>query len=142
MLVDDDQDILDLLEYNLIKEGYEVRKVNQSNTAIDLASDFNPDLFVLDVMMPVLNGIELCNRIRQSNQFEKTQVLFLSAMSNSDIVHQAYENGANEYYDKMSGIKSLIDKIKVIMDTNFGAHRFSATAWVDLVNSNSSKWFI
>ena len=64
LVVDDDHDILDLLEYNLEREGFKVRTVNMSTQAVAECLSFDPDLIILDIMMPGLNGIELCKNIR------------------------------------------------------------------------------
>ncbi len=64
LLVDDDQDILELLEYNLEKEGYKVKTLDDSNVAVSVAIDFSPDLIILDIMMPRPNGIEICKELR------------------------------------------------------------------------------
>ena len=66
LIVDDDEDILDLLKYNLQKEGYQVKTITDSTTAMNVALRFGPDLIILDLMMPETNGIEVCKRLRSS----------------------------------------------------------------------------
>ena len=81
LLVDDEQDILEILSYNLQKEGYEVHTANNGNEGIELAKSIVPDLILLDVMMPEKDGIETCQEMRQIKELQKTLIVFLSARS-------------------------------------------------------------
>jgi two-component system alkaline phosphatase synthesis response regulator PhoP len=77
LVVDDDSDILDLLEYNLEKEGFKVKTLDDSTRAVDLAKDFAPELIILDIMMPHPNGIEVCRELRAMKRFTDTYIFFL-----------------------------------------------------------------
>lgn len=116
--MDDDEDILDLLKYNLEKEGYEVKTLNGSAKVIRTAKKFCPDLIILDILLPGHNGIELCQKLRSKDRFENTYIFFLTASSNS---HQqtVYEEGGDDYIEKMMGIKSLLRRIGAVLKGDF-----------------------
>ncbi len=112
LVVDDDRDILDLLEYNLKKEGFKVRTVDVSSQAVDVCIQFGPDLIILDIIMPEVNGIEVCRRIRAIDRFRDTFIFFLSAKSEKYYQKAAFDTGGNDFIDKIIGIRSLKSKIK------------------------------
>ena len=76
LVVDDDHDILDLLEYNLVLEGFKVKTEDDSTHAVATCLDFDPDLIILDIMMPEINGIEVCKQIRSIRKFKDTFIFF------------------------------------------------------------------
>ncbi len=119
MVVDDDKDILDLLAYNLWKEGYAVKVVDESKKVIRAAKSFHPDLIVLDLMMPHPNGIELCRELRGMQEFENTYIFFLTAKSDAYYQQAAFETGADDYIEKIMGLRSLTHKIKAVLKKNF-----------------------
>lgn len=81
LVVDDDPDILELLRYNLSREGFKTKVVENSQEAIGVALSFRPDLIILDIMMPAPSGIELCKQLRSLPQFKDTYIFFLTARS-------------------------------------------------------------
>src|SRR5688572_1873333 len=81
LVVDDEADILEFIQYNLKKEGYHVSVAQNGKDAIAIAARVKPDLILLDVMMPVMDGIETCKRIKADPEFSKTFVVFLTARS-------------------------------------------------------------
>jgi len=103
LVVDDDFDILDLLEYNLEKEGYKVKTLDDSHKAVNLAKNFSPDLIILDVMMPHPNGIELCREFRSLKQFQDTYIFFLTAKSEYYYQQAALDTGGDDYIEKIIG---------------------------------------
>ncbi|MCU0357793.1 MAG: response regulator transcription factor [Cyclobacteriaceae bacterium] len=115
LLVDDDHDILDLLQYNLEKEGYQVKAVDESKKVLKTAQSFHPDLIVMDLMMPHPNGIELCRELRRMKEFEDTYIFFLTAKSDNYYRQAAYETGADDYIEKIMGIRSLTHKITAVL---------------------------
>jgi two-component system, OmpR family, alkaline phosphatase synthesis response regulator PhoP len=119
LLVDDDQDILDLLKYNLGKEGYKVRALAKSEHALAVASSFKPDLIILDIMMPEINGINLCRELRNMEAFKKTYIFFLTARPETYYQHAAYETGGDDYVEKVIGLKSLTKKINSVLKENY-----------------------
>lgn len=119
LVVDDDQDILDLLNYNLWKEGYKVRVVEESKKAVQIACSFHPDLIVLDLMMPHPNGIEICRELRSLKAFESVYIFFLTAKSEPYYQQAALSCGADDYIEKIMGLRSLTQKISAVLKRNF-----------------------
>ena len=78
LLVDDEEDILEFLSYNLIKEGYKIKTANNGKSALKILEKFNPDLIILDVMMPEMDGIEVCESIRKNEKNDDILILFLT----------------------------------------------------------------
>lgn len=115
MVVDDDYDILDLLEYNLEKEGYKVKTLDDSHQALSLAKKFSPDLIILDIMMPHPNGIELCREFRSMKQFQDTYIFFLTAKSESYFQQAALDTGGDDYIEKVIGLRALTYKIGSVL---------------------------
>ena len=111
LLVDDEEDILDLLEYNLSKEGYEVKRAADGLAALELAKDFIPQLILLDVMMPKLDGIETCRRLRQISKMDEAYIVFLTARSEEFSEIAAFEAGANDYLTKPIKPRALISRV-------------------------------
>ena len=79
LVVDDDPDIVELLEFNLKKDGYQTASASDGRKALDVAAEFNPDIILLEVMMPNLDGIATCRLLRENPKFKDTYILFLTA---------------------------------------------------------------
>ncbi len=118
LVIDDDPDILDLLEYNLIKEGYQVNVVSDSRKALKSALDFAPDLIILDIMMPHYDGIEVCRQIREKPTIQNTAVLFLTARVEEYSEVAAFGVGGDDYIIKPIRPRALLMRIKAILDRN------------------------
>jgi len=119
MLVDDDRDILDLLEYNLEKEGFKVKALDDSTRAVKVANEFHPDLIILDIMMPHPNGIEICKELRGIKRFEDTYIFFLTAKSESYYLQAALDTGGDDYIEKVAGLRALTHKIRTVLKRKF-----------------------
>lgn len=115
LLIDDEQDILEILSYNLEKEGYEVHTANNGNDGIALAKKLIPDMILLDVMMPEKDGIETCQELRQIKELQKTLIVFLSARSEEFSQLAGYQAGANDYIIKVIKPKVLISKVNALL---------------------------
>jgi two-component system alkaline phosphatase synthesis response regulator PhoP len=115
LLVDDDQDVLELLEYNLLTNGYNVRCLVDSTQVVEEACEFSPDLVVLDIMMPQANGIEVCRLLRSVKRFQNVPLFFLTAKTESSLVQVALESGGDDLIHKMMGLRSLITKINSVL---------------------------
>jgi two-component system alkaline phosphatase synthesis response regulator PhoP len=115
LIVDDESDILDLLEYNLEKEGYEVIKAMDGEEAIKRAEKEKPDLILLDIMMPKLDGIETCRRIREIPDLQQVYVVFLTARSEEYSELAGFEAGADDYIPKPIKPRVLMSRIRAIM---------------------------
>ncbi len=117
LVVDDESDILDLIAYNLRKEGYELSTTTDSTKAVDIARSFNPDLIILDVMMPGLDGYEVCKQLRASTQIQ-SPIMFLTAKS-GEIDHiLGLELGADDYIQKPISPRILAARVKSLIRRN------------------------
>jgi two-component system alkaline phosphatase synthesis response regulator PhoP len=115
LVVDDDHDILELLEYNLVQEGFKVRTEDTSSLAMATCRAFEPDLIILDIMMPDMNCIELCRQIRATDTFRDTVIFFLTARSESYYQEAALDTGGDDFIEKIIGLRSLTEKIKAVL---------------------------
>ena len=115
LLIDDEQDILEILSYNLEKEGYQVFMANNGNEGIAKAKEIIPDLILLDVMMPEKDGIETCQEMRQIKELQKTLIVFLSARSEEFSLLAGFDAGANDYIVKIIKPKVLISKVNALL---------------------------
>lgn len=116
LLVDDEPDILEFLEYNFKKEGYQVKTANNGNQAIKKAIKHNPDLIVLDVMMPELDGMETCRRLRELDLFKETIIIFLTARGEDYSEIAGFEAGADDYITKPIRPRALLARIHSILE--------------------------
>ena len=114
LIADDEPDILEIVEYNLQNEGYEVATAKNGNEAIDLAKRFDPDLIILDIMMPGKNGIEVCNILRMQPAFNDTLIIFLTALSDEVTEVKGLETGADDFITKPVSPKVLISKVNAL----------------------------
>ena len=115
LLVDDDPDIIEILEYNLKKEGYETASANDGVQAVEVAKTFKPDLILLDVMMPRQDGIETARQLRQLPDFKDTYILFLTARAEEYTEVAAFDVGADDYIVKPIKPRALVSRIKAVL---------------------------
>ena len=115
LLVDDEQDILEIISYNLEKEGYHVFTASNGNEVIAKAKEILPDLILLDVMMPEKDGIETCQELRKIKELQKTLIVFLSARSEEFSQLAGYQAGANDYIVKLIKPKVLVSKVAALL---------------------------
>lgn len=120
LIVDDEADILDLLEYNLQKDGYKVYRAMDGAEAIRVAEKKTPDLVLLDIMMPEMDGIETCRRMRQIKSLDKLYVVFLTARSEEYSELAGFEAGADDYISKPIKPRVLMSRIRAIMRRRSG----------------------
>lgn len=114
LVVDDDPDIVELLEYNLHKEGYEVKTAHDGRQGFQVARDFRPDLILLDIMMPRQDGIETAHMVRNDNELRDTYILFLTARSEEYSEIAAFEIGADDYITKPIKPRALMSRINAL----------------------------
>jgi two-component system alkaline phosphatase synthesis response regulator PhoP len=119
LVVDDDRDILDLLKYNLEKEGFRIKTLENSKKTIAVAKSFCPDLIILDMMMPHPNGIELCRELRSMKRFKNTYIFFLTAKSENYYQQAALQTGGDDYIEKMFGLRALTYKINSVLKKSY-----------------------
>ena len=115
LVVDDDQDIIEILRYNLNLNGYDVKSAFNGKEAIKKAKLFIPDIILLDVMMPVMDGIEACSKIKTIPSLTKTIIIFLSARSEEFTQITAFDAGGDDYISKPVKPKILLKKIESIL---------------------------
>ncbi|MCB9360362.1 MAG: response regulator transcription factor [Flavobacteriales bacterium] len=115
LLVDDEQDILEFIGYNLSKEGYEVITSSNGKEAIKIAQKENPDLIILDVMMPEMDGIEACLELRKIEKLKDTLIIFLSARGEDYSQVAGFDAGADDYISKPIKPRLLVSRVKAIL---------------------------
>lgn len=115
LVVDDEADILEFISYNLKKEGYEVYTALNGKEALPIAKKVKPDLILLDVMMPVMDGIETCKQIKADSDFNKTYVVFLTARAEEYSEIEGFNAGADDYIAKPIKPKVLISRLNAIL---------------------------
>lgn len=115
LIVDDEQDILEFLKYNLKKENIEVFTANNGIDGLEIAKKHSPDLIILDVMMPKMDGIEVCEQIRSIEKLNQTLVLFLTARSEEYSELAGFSAGADDYVTKPIKPKLLISRVKALL---------------------------
>lgn len=115
LVVDDEEDVTDLLRYHLEAEGLIVESINDPAHILGIGRDFEPDLFILDIMMPGIDGIQICRMIRADSKLKQTPVVFLTAKSEEDDRILGWETGGDDYICKPFNIKELVLRIKAIL---------------------------
>ncbi|MBX2979111.1 MAG: response regulator transcription factor [Flavobacteriales bacterium] len=115
LLVDDEADIIELLKYNLEREGFVVLTALNGKDAIKVAKASRPDLIVLDIMMPGMDGVEVCNQLRQMPEFKNTVITFLTARSEDYSQIAGFDAGADDYITKPVRPKVFISKVKALL---------------------------
>ena len=115
LLVDDETDILEFVSYNLIKEGYTVFTATNGREAIAKALEVRPHLILLDVMMPEMDGIETCQKIRTHDELKNTMIAFLTARSEDYSQIAGFDAGADDYIAKPIRVKVLVSRIKALL---------------------------
>ena len=115
LCVDDEPDILEILKYNLSSEGYNVLTANDGLSAISKAKEIIPNLIIIDIMMPNMDGIEACEKLRADQKFNDTIIMFLTARGEDYSHVAAYEAGADDYVTKPVKPKVLVSKVKGLL---------------------------
>ncbi|HEY0092413.1 MAG TPA: response regulator transcription factor [Flavobacterium sp.] len=115
LLVDDDKDILELVEYNLSQEGYQIITATDGREAIEMAKKTLPHLIIMDVMMPEMDGMEACEIIRNTPELSNVIITFLSARSEDYSVVAGFNAGADDYISKPIKPKLLVTKVKGLL---------------------------
>lgn len=115
LLVDDDQDILDLVSYNLEKEGFEVETADNGKEGVKKAKKFLPELILLDVMMPEMDGMETCIEIRDIPELKNTLIAFLTARGEDYSQIAGFEAGADDYITKPIKPRVLVSRVKALL---------------------------
>ena len=115
LLVDDEPDILEIVGYNLTQEGYSVVTAENGQRAIEQAKKHKPQLIILDVMMPEMDGIEACEKLREISELSNTVITFLTARGEDYSQLAGFEAGADDYITKPVKPKVLVSKVKALL---------------------------
>ncbi|MFW5883021.1 MAG: response regulator transcription factor, partial [Verrucomicrobiota bacterium] len=120
LVVDDEPDVTELLSYKLRQEGYQAEVINDPLMIMGRARDFRPDLFVLDIMMPELNGLQICRMVRADPSLKEVPIIFLTARGDTEDRISGLETGADDYVSKPFNTKELMLRIKSIFRRSKG----------------------
>jgi two-component system, OmpR family, alkaline phosphatase synthesis response regulator PhoP len=115
LIVDDEKDILEFLQYNFEKEGYHVYTALNGISGKELAFKNKPDLIILDIMMPGIDGVELCKELRESPDFKNTLIVFLTARGEDYSQIAGFEVGADDYITKPVRPRVLLARVKALL---------------------------
>jgi two-component system alkaline phosphatase synthesis response regulator PhoP len=115
LIVDDEPDILEFLKYNLKREGYDVVTAPDGKQALAVAAAEKPDLIILDIMMPEMDGVEACNRLRAMKGFQHTPIAFLTARDEDFSQIAALDSGGDDYITKPIKPRVLISRIQALL---------------------------
>lgn len=114
LIADDEPDILEILNYNLSKEGYDVVSAKDGDDALEKARLTKPDLIILDVMMPKKTGVEVCKLLRMQATFKETLIIFLTAVNDEGTQIKGLEIGADDYVSKPVSPKVFLSKVNAL----------------------------
>ncbi|MBL0340543.1 MAG: response regulator [Bacteroidetes bacterium] len=111
LIVDDEPEIGELLSYNFRKRGFDVVTATNGFTGFDKLNDFLPDVIILDIMMPYVNGISMCKELKNDLRYKDIPVLFLSATNNEELIKAALEAGGERFISKPIHLGLLIEMV-------------------------------
>lgn len=115
LVVDDEQDLLDLIEYNLKKEGFDVLKAEDGLEGIEMARKYHPNLVLLDIMMPKMDGFEVVERMRDDPKLKHIPIIFLTARGDEKTEVEGLDKGGDDYITKPISTTKLISRIKAVL---------------------------
>lgn len=142
VVVDDEEDILEFLSYNLEKEGAKVYTANNGLAAIDLAKKKKPDLILLDVMMPEMDGVETCIQLREKPETRNIIIAFLTARGEDYSQIAGFEAGADDYITKPIKPRVLISRIKALLRRKEGTMPSEAAAEVKSLKIDRDRYVV
>ena len=115
LIADDEPDILEIISYNLSREGYDVITAKDGDEAIDKANKHKPHLIILDMMMPKKTGVQVCQVLRAQDNFKDTLIMFLTALNDETTQVRGLETGADDYVSKPVSPKVLISRVNALL---------------------------
>lgn len=143
LLVDDEPDILEFVGYNLSREGFEVYTAPNGLIAIEKAREIAPNLVLLDVMMPEMDGMETCRKLKEIPELARTSIVFLSARGEDESQLQGFELGADDYITKPIHPKLLVSRIKAILKRAEGVeHEAEMPASKDVITIDKERFVV
>ena len=134
LLVDDEQDILEIVGYNLSQEGYQIVTASNGKEAIAKAKKEHPQLIIMDVMMPEMDGMEACENIRKIPELQDTIITFLTARSEDYSQVAGFDAGADDYISKPIKPKVLVSKVQALLRRLKGVEGISSTTTLTVGN--------
>lgn len=114
LIADDEPDILEIINFNLHTQGYNVINAMNGNEAVELAKQYKPDLIILDVMMPGKSGFEVCKILRSNKDFENTIIIFLTALNDDSTQIKGLETGGDDYINKPISPGVLMSRVNAL----------------------------
>ena len=114
LIVDDEPDILEIVSYNLTKEGYDIQTAKNGIEALEKVSSFKPNLVLLDIMMPKMTGVEVCQILRSKPELNDMLIIFLTALSDEASQIKGLETGADDYVSKPISPKVLVSRVNAV----------------------------
>ena len=138
LVVDDDEDILELLEYNLEKENYQVVKARNGKEAVEVAVKEVPDIVLLDIMMPVMDGIQACQLMRKEPNLDEAYIIFLTARIEEYSEIAGFSAGADDYLNKPIKPGALISRLKSVLKRREKENEHEELAFNNLVIDRKS----
>ena len=114
LIADDEPDIVEIIQFNLRNEGYDVFSAADGNEALEKAGQLLPDLIILDIMMPFKTGIEVCRKLRENEKFDDTLIVFLTAINDDVSQIKGLDIGADDYINKPISTKVLVSRINAL----------------------------
>src|SRR6516162_4549032 len=114
LIADDEPDILEIISYNLTREGYTVYTAKDGNDALEKARLVNPNLFILDILMPFKNGVEVCKILRAQPKFKDALIILLTALSDETSHIKGLDSGADDFITKPISPKVLISRVNAL----------------------------
>ncbi len=142
LLVDDEPDIIDLITYNLEKEGYHIKSASNGRDAIGIAKEFIPDLILLDVMMPDMDGIETCVELRDIDRLNGSVIAFLTARGEDYSQIAGFDAGADDYISKPIKPRVLLSRIQALLRRKGTTEVVSETAEVGGIVIDKEKYLV
>ena len=142
LLVDDEKDILEFLQYNLEREGYKVFVANDGLEGVEMAQKVSPDLILMDVMMPRMDGIEACQTIRQDLQLNSPLIAFLTSRAEDYSQVAGFEAGADDYITKPIRPRLLVSKVEALLRRAGRIHGAEAEIKTSSITVNREKFLV
>lgn len=142
LIVDDEPDILEFIKYNLVREGYQVATAANGPDALVKAREYHPDLILLDIMMPEMDGIEVCSELRTHDQFRDTIIAFLSARNEDFTQIAGFDVGADDFIHKPIKPRLLLSRIKALLRRKVEARPESNILYIGNLGIDQEKYLL
>lgn len=132
LIVDDEPDILEVLKFNLEKEGHEVHTASNGEKGVEVAEKVNPNLIILDIMMPKMDGVEVCRTLRKKPGFDQTIIAFLTARDEDYSQIAALDHGGDDYITKPIRPRVFVSRINALLRRSHRAEKVEASSTIEV----------